>query len=83
MTTPLPTSRELIEVINEIADDARRARRQLSPNDYRVVASKTLSYFLYTLTQPPYSLSISYLAERTPLTYQSIRARLKDYNPDA
>lgn len=71
--TSLPP--DTINKIEELAPKARLARRQHSPEDPKVVASKELTILLKELREEGHSIST--LASAASMTYHSVSARIK------
>lgn len=61
--------------IEELAPEARLARRQHGPTDPKVVASKELTTLFKHLREEGYA--ISSMASAADMTYHSVAARIK------
>lgn len=72
-STPIPTP--YTTRIEELAPEARLARRQHLPTDPKVVASKELTEIFKKLRED--GCSISAMAKAAGMTYHSVAARIK------
>lgn len=71
--TPIPPDAEAR--IQEIAPEARLARRQHGPDSPKVLASKELSAIFASLYDQ--GCSITHMAKAAGMTYHSVSARIK------
>lgn len=67
---------DLLETIEVLLPDARRARRQHNQFHPYIKASEDLNKALATLHSPDFGLSIKEIAAKTGLSYHSVRDRL-------
>lgn len=74
-TTLTTLSPDILSRIEDLAPKARLARRQHSPEDPKVLASKELTSLLKELREEGHSIST--LASAASMTYHSVSARIK------
>lgn len=67
---------DAVDTIQELAPEARKARRQHSESDPKVLASRALTAIFKDLHEDGYAISA--IAKAAGMTYHSVSARIKN-----